>query len=321
MMRHVVNLWRPRLGYYMFALSPSLLPPAAPRRRVRVRGSCRACASDGRNDALIVGPGVLGSLAGSQWLALHPGCRVTAQTSGNSSHERLRALGFEPRTRAEAAGSSERFAHVLFCAPPSGSSDYAAEVRAACALWDGRGALVFTSSSAVYADSDDAQRADERTPTLPLGAQPRTDNLLRAEAACLDASGCVLRLAGLYTLRRGAHTYYLSLPEVPARPDGLLNLLHYADAAAAAVAALKAGAASRGAVFLACDGEPVTRQHMMHTAIASGLFPGGQAPRFTGSSGPLGKRLNCDATRAALGWAPRKKSFAAFLAGGGVDGE
>jgi hypothetical protein len=50
------------------------------------------------------------------------------QTNTTSSHERLRAAGIAPRTKAE-AGSGGRFAHVIFCAPPSGSSDYAAEAR------------------------------------------------------------------------------------------------------------------------------------------------------------------------------------------------
>ena len=39
---------------------------------------------------------------------------------------RLRGLGLQPRTKAEAG--DECFPHVVFAAPPSGSPDYVAEV-------------------------------------------------------------------------------------------------------------------------------------------------------------------------------------------------
>lgn len=186
----------------------------------------------------------------------------------------------------------------------------------AAALWDaaGGGAFVFTSSSAVYPESD-GQPCDEGTPTHALGAAPRADPLLRAEAAALAAGGCVLRLAGLYTRGRGAHTYFMKVPEAPGRQDGCLNLLHYSDAASAAVAALTRG--GRGGVYLACDGSPVSRVAMMEAALASGLWPEGRMPRFTGdASQPSGRRLGCAASRAALGWAPRWESFAHFVSAG-----
>jgi len=191
------------------------------------------------------------------------------------------------------------------------------QVAAAGGLWDGSGAFVFTSSSAVYADSD-GLACDERTPALALGASPRADGLLKAEAAARDAGGAALRLAGLYTRSRGAHTYFMRQPEVPARPDGLLNLLHYGDAASAAVAALRRGGPeARGATYIACDGSPVGREEMMRLALGSGHFPDGAMPRFTGpASAPRGRRMDCPATRAALGWAPRFASFAAFIAAG-----
>ena len=58
-----------------------------------------------------------------------PGARVVGQTNTAASHERLRTLGITPRTKADAA--PERFSHVIFCAPPSGSDNYPAEARAA----------------------------------------------------------------------------------------------------------------------------------------------------------------------------------------------
>ncbi len=58
-----------------------------------------------------------------------PGARVVGQSNTAASHDRLRGLGITPRTKAEAK-KGDRFSHVLFCAPPSGSTDYAGEARA-----------------------------------------------------------------------------------------------------------------------------------------------------------------------------------------------
>jgi len=283
-------------------------------RRALCSLSAASAATSPRGELLVVGPGVLGSLVGSLWLARHGA--VTAQSTSEAQHERLRALGFAPRTATGA--DARRFPNVVFCVPPSRASDYAADVRAAAALWDGTGGLVFTSSSGVYPDSDD-QPCDERSPTQPRGSSPRIDVLLASEEAVTSAGGCALRLAGLYTLRRGAHSYYLTQPEVPAWAGSQLNLLHYADAAEAVVAALTAGAGARGKTLLAADGRPVTRGDMMAVAVRSGLFGPEPGPRFTGAPGLRGKRLVCEESRKLLNWAPKKTSFADFLAAGGVD--
>ena len=98
---------------------------------------------DDTTSLCICGCGVLGRFAAVQWLAAHPGARVVGETRGDGSHDELRSLGVTPRTRerrraAAAEVPPERFAHVLFCAPPSsyGDEEYAAEVAAAAAtLW------------------------------------------------------------------------------------------------------------------------------------------------------------------------------------------
>lgn len=66
---------------------------------------------------------------------------------------RLQALGLATRTK-DAAATGGTFPYVLFSAPPSGSADYVAEIKAALALWDGTGAFVFTSSGGVYTVED-----------------------------------------------------------------------------------------------------------------------------------------------------------------------
>ena len=64
--------------------------------------------------------------------------------------------------------------------------------------------------------------------------------MICAEEAVLDRGGTVLRLAGLYSDLRGPHTFWMKNSqdapnEVDADGEGTLNMLHYSDAAAAAV--------------------------------------------------------------------------------------
>jgi transposase-like protein len=69
--------------------------------------------------------------------------------------------------------------------------------------------------------------------------------LLDAEQEVLRRGGRVIRLAGLYSLNRGAHTYWLQQTAqgktIETNANGVLNLIHYEDAARFVVAALEAG--------------------------------------------------------------------------------
>lgn len=53
-------------------------------------------------------------------------------------------------------------------------------------------------------------------------------------------------------------------------------MLHYEDAASAALATMLRGAA--GTVYLAADDEPLTREEICRSALASGRFPGAKPP-------------------------------------------
>lgn len=57
----------------------------------------------------------------------------------------------------------------------------------------------------------------------------------------MGREGCVIRLAGLYDAKRGPHTYWLRNGTVQGAADVYINMLHYEDAAGAAVAALEKG--------------------------------------------------------------------------------
>ncbi|GMN46495.1 hypothetical protein TIFTF001_015670 [Ficus carica] len=193
--------------------------------------------------------------------------------------------------------------------------------------WNGEGSFLFTSSSAPY-DCNDNGECDEDTPVVPIGRSPRTDVLLKAEKVVLEFGGCVVRLAGLYIsfmksniqdnidlnnaykADRGAHTYWLGKGIVEMRPDHILNLIHYEDAASLAVTILNKRL--RGRIFLGCDNHPLSRQEVMDLVNKSGKFSK-KFEAFTGVDDPLGKKLNNTKTRQELGWEPKYPSFAHFL--------
>ncbi|KAK1275093.1 hypothetical protein QJS04_geneDACA000849 [Acorus gramineus] len=264
----------------------------------------------GKNDLLIVGPGVLGRMVSLKWKQDHPGCQIYGQTMTTDHHDELIKIGINPyliRTKM-----AHQIPYVIFCAPPSRSADYTADVRSAALNWSGEGSLLFTSSTAAY-DCSDNGLCDEMMqdcPIVPIGRSPRTDVLLKAENILLEAGGCVVRLAGLYHSDRGAHTYWLGRGIVDARPDHILNLIHYEDAASLSIAILKTKL--RGRTFMGCDNHPLSRQEIMDIVNRSGKFSK-KFECFTGTDGPLGKRLNNSKTRAEIGWEPKYTSFANFL--------
>ncbi|GLU08328.1 hypothetical protein SLE2022_252460 [Rubroshorea leprosula] len=248
----------------------------------------------GENDLLIVGPGVLGRLVAEKWREEHPGCQVYGQTVTTDHHDELIKMGINPSLKGSKA---QQFPYVIFCAPPSQTSDYPGDVRMAALSWNGEGAFLFTSSSAPY-DCSDNGPCDEDTPVVPIGRSPRTDVLLKAEQVVLEFED------------RGAHTYWLEKGTLNVRPDHILNLIHYEDAASISVTILKKKL--RGQIFLGCDNHPLSRQEIMDLVDKSGKF-NKKFGAFTGTDGPLGKKLNNSKTRKELGWEPKYPSFAHFL--------
>lgn len=49
--------------------------------------------------------------------------------------------------------------------------------------------------------------------------------------------------------------------------------------------------------------------------LDSGMYQGAM-PNFSGTGGPIGRRMNNDMTRKELGWSPKYESFRAFIAAG-----
>ena len=147
-------------------------------------------------------------------------------------------------------------------------------------------------------------------------ASPRSLRLVKAEEGVLSGKGCVLRLAGLYTLDRGAHNYWLEKGDgnVKGSKDGIINLLHYDDAAGAAAAALKCDSDIHGKVFLISDGNPTTRGGICESALKAERYKGFSMPSF-GEQDAAGKGKIYDGhwSNEALNWQPQYESFDKFM--------
>lgn len=142
--------------------------------------------------------------------------------------------------------------------------------------------------------------------------------LVNAEQFALKAGGCCLRLAGLYNLQHGAHNFWLTSGKpVQASRDGLINLLHYDDAAAACLAALKAGPeVCNGRAFLISDANPLSRMQICQSALKAAVYSDCSLPQFAETEPQLlalGKVYDGTASNRALRWKPQYESFDAFM--------
>ena len=263
--------------------------------------------SVGQNDLLIVGPGVLGRIVAEKWRQEHPDCKIYGQTATTDHHSDLTKIGIIPSLKGPRV--DQKVPYVIFCAPPYRTDDYPGDLRVAASNWSGEGSFLFTSSTAVY-DCNDNGFCGEDSPCVPIGMSPRTDVLLKAENVVLEAGGCALRLAGLYKKDQGPHVFWLSKGTVDARPDLIISMIHYEDAASLGIAIMKRRL--RGRVFVGCDNQPLSRQEIMDRVNRSGKFDG-KFEGFTGTDGPLGKRMDNSKTRAEIGWEPKYPSFTEFL--------
>lgn len=268
-------------------------------------------------DLWIVGCGTLGKLAAKQWLEANPADSVIAETKSDASHATLTSeiAGVFPRTR-DARDDENDFRcarNVLVCIPPSSAFNnevYEQELYQAFRLWAGPtyGNFVFTSSTAVYGDSfgntvNEGFRVDSRT--------KRSASMISAEEAVSDRGGTIVRLAGLYSADRGPHTFWLKRGSVEADPDGLVNMLHYEDAASVCLAAIRSSL--RGQVYLASDDRPMSRQQICEAALVSGRFPDATMPTFVPQNSGRAKQTDCSWTRDTLNWAPKYASLPTFM--------
>lgn len=163
----------------------------------------------------------------------------------------------------------------------------------------------------------DSGVVNEASALADTESSPRVARLVNAERAVLSAGGCCLRLAGLYNLQRGPHNFWLTKEAVESSPDGIINLLHYDDAASACLAVLQAGpTVCRGKAFLISDGHPISRYNICASALKATAYKEYPMPQFTGGEDQpwaLGKVYDGSQSNFALAWTPKYKSFDAFM--------
>uniref|UniRef100_A0A7S3PV73 NAD-dependent epimerase/dehydratase domain-containing protein n=1 Tax=Chaetoceros debilis TaxID=122233 RepID=A0A7S3PV73_9STRA len=284
-------------------------------------------------DIAIVGCGVLGTSLLRQ-LVTSPEFEsksITAITKTSNNHESiLKSVGSSSEsssfdlTTMDEIPKDQKFSNVVFCAPPSAFDDYPAAVADAsdnlwCGTNDGDGTFVFTSSGGVYGPGD-GEVVSETSP-LPDSslASARSMRMVKAEENVLSRKGGVLRLAGLYTLERGAHNYWLEKGDgtVKGSSDGIINLLNYDDAAGACLSALKVGPSIVGGkVFLISDGHPTTREGICASALKSKKYKDSKMPTFGQSDGAgKGKIYDGNISNLSLKWEPVHESFDKFMQG------
>jgi len=171
-------------------------------------------------------------------------------------------------------------------------------------------ALVFTSSSSVYPQTDGSLVTEESS---SAGVSERGKILLAAERECLEGvpqlcrSRKVIRFSGLYGPGRHLLVDKIRRGEpMSGCPNRFLNLLHRDDAVSAILSALDAPPGSD--VFNACDGQHATRGEISKW-VAQRV--GVQPPEFIGASEDRGphRRVANSKIMQRLGWCPRFPDF------------
>ncbi|TRY68641.1 hypothetical protein TCAL_08889 [Tigriopus californicus] len=263
---------------------------------------------------VIVGAGHLGCRVAQLWRESYPEARIVLKTrSFNEKRATLwSSLGYIPVSSKD-PGEAEKSDCVIFCAPPTGNDNYPDDVHQALQdHWTGsaQGGFVFTSSGGVLAENGGGvvNEASE------IKHSPYNDKILEAEKHTLDNEGCVIRLGGLYEQNRGAHNYWLTVKDAyPSAPNGLINLIHYQDAALCVIRILERQIRSR--LFLASDGQPISRSGICQAARLNPDYSDKSLPRFEGQEDLIdGKKYVTARLQSELDWKPLFPDFKTFMA-------
>lgn len=265
-------------------------------------------------DLLVVGAGHLGGLVARRWLASNPKATVTLKFRSNNPErtEKLTLDGF--KVISCEGGEQVRCKNVVFCAPPTGNPDYANDVANNIDNhWDntGESCFVFTSAGSVYGENSGGV-VDEESAVVRT---ERSGKMLDAEQHVLKNEGCVIRLGGLYTSSKGAHNYWMggSASEFPSKQNGLINLIHYDDAAECVLACLSNRSKATNQVFLVSDGAPISRKEICEAASKNPNYSDKGPVKFTGEEDVDGKQYCSDKIRKTMDWKPIYPSFVEFM--------
>ena len=133
-----------------------------------------------------------------------------------------------------------------------------------------------------------------------------------AEELVLGSGGSVMRIAGMYNLRKNRNSFFLKGGNITRRADAFIGLVAYDDVVAAAIKMVDAPAAkTKGQVFIVADGHEQT----VESCFANGhpvLRFLGEDPlpfTFTGVEPTRGVLYDNSKLREVLGWQPTYASF------------
>jgi len=278
------------------------------------------------NHLKIVGAGHLGLRVAVLWKQKFPDAEVYLKTRHNDPQRsaKWKSLGFNVLSSEEDNSTSSCpprvvVPFVVFCAPPTSNPNYAELVEESIKCdyetsAANNSVFLFTASGGVLADASGA-RVDESSPVS--STSERSATLLRAEEAVLKNGGVVLRFSGLYAQTRGPHNYWLSgkASEFSSRANGLINLIHYDDAANCILKVLLKLPMVEGdkRLFLVSDGVPVSRMNICKAALKCPVYTGKVLPAFTGDKSVDGKMYDTSLVRRTFEWEPSFKSFEDFM--------
>lgn len=191
--------------------------------------------SEPRPSRLVVwGAGELGGRVATAWVA--QGGRALACTRSEARHGALRRAGVVPRVGSP-VGVLEADDVLLLALPGSATQSEALAALAARGVVPAR--VVLISSTGFYG----ATASGRIDASSPPGGTPRAQRVAEAEQALVayaGARGVALRCGGLYRPGRGPLSALRNRGTAPmGPPDKHLALVHYEDAAAAALAALR----------------------------------------------------------------------------------
>lgn len=286
-------------------LSKSPLTNAITRREVSRSPVSRRIAMTS-NDLLVIGAGTLGSRIGKQWRNKHPNATIRGETRTEARHGQLRDNGFTDAVLVD--NSQGTFNHVVYAVPPSGAKDLVTDIEKATKRVSTGGRFVLISSTSVHGQP---QSVTERT---EHGTSERLSKLQNAEKAVLQcAEGAVLRCAGLYLLNRGPQSYYTRIGQVKGSDASTVNLVHYDDAAAAAVCLLSIDQLPKHRQFLASAKISNTKRDILDSWFQHPGRLEGQMPTFLDDDDVLTKSYDSSWTRNVLGWKPKYESFVAYI--------
>jgi nucleoside-diphosphate-sugar epimerase len=263
-------------------------------------------------DLLVVGAGTLGIRLIEEYKATYPNSRIVACTNTTARHAHLTGLGAE----ATLTLPTTPFPSVVFLPTPN-AKDFQSLCKQALDLWAGQeeGAFIMASSIGVFAKN--APEGSKLTESAPVNASSSnfSRTLLAAEEQVLGRGGTVMRIAGMYNLRKGRNSFFLKGGDIMRRSDAYINLVGYADVVSAAIKITQQPPTKvSGQVFIICDGHEQTVESVYIKGHECLRFLGEQpaAVRFTGgrhTEQTRGALMDNTKTREVLGWSPRVKSF------------